>query len=142
LRAGLICLVVAYGLALYVQWNPPFLSADAKQYQETSWEVMSGIDLKFGLQKLCLILGNVSGMIGVVLMMLRFRSGVHMLFICPSLLIAAKIFGAPEQAFPDLEITAAQLLWYVTAAIWGSVVTYSLVGAKVLFPKRTKVASP
>ncbi|HEV7705694.1 MAG TPA: hypothetical protein VGO46_15460 [Gemmatimonadaceae bacterium] len=142
LRAGLACLVVAYGLTLYVQRHPPDLSLEAKQYQEISWQVMSGIDLKFGLQKLCWLLGNVGGMIGVVLMFFRFRSGVPMLFICPSLLLAATIFGASEQAFPDLEITAAQLLWYVTAAIWGSVVTYALVGERALFPKRTKVVSP
>jgi predicted cobalt transporter CbtA len=140
LRVLLAALVVAYGFTQYLQWwYAPFLSVETKEYQRNIFEVLSGPDLRFGLQKLCWLLGNFVGALGIALMFFRIRSGVFMLLACPSLLIAAIIFGAPEPAFPDIELTIAKLLWCLTAAIWGSVVTYALVESRILFSKQTRV---
>ena len=139
LRVLLAGLVVAYGLTQYVQWwYAPFLSVETKEYQRNVLEVLSGPDLRYLLQKLCWILGNFVGALGIALMFFRIRGGVSMLLACPLLLIAATIFGAPEPAFPDIELTIAMLLWCLTAAIWGSVVTYALVEGRILFSKRTR----
>jgi len=139
LRVMLAGLVVAYGFTQYVQWwYAPFLSLETRQYQQIASEVMSGLSLGFGLQKLCWLLGNFVGALGIALMFFRIRIGVSMLLASPSLLIAATIFGAPEPAFPDIELTIAKLLWCMTAAIWGSVVTYALVEGRILFSKQTR----
>jgi hypothetical protein len=142
LRVMLAGLVVAYGLTQYVQWwYAPFLSIETRHYQEIATMVMSGLSLKFAVQKLFWLLANVLGALGIALMFFRNRSGLPMLLACPPLLIAATVLGAPEAAFPGIELTAAKLLWCATAAIWGCVVTYALValvGDKILFSKRAE----
>jgi hypothetical protein len=127
LRLLLAGLVVAYGLALYVQWHPPFLSDEAKQYEQISWEVLRGPDLRYFVQKLIWLTGNVVGAIGIIMLFFRHRRGAALLLASPPFLLAATVYGAAGTAFPHVEILLATLLWLVTAAIWGSVVTLALV---------------
>lgn len=58
LRSMLAALVVAYALALYREWHPHFLCEEAVRYQELVELAMSGPDIRFGMQKLALLLGN------------------------------------------------------------------------------------
>ena len=136
LRIMLICLVLAYGLALYVQWHWPFLSTEATKYQQVVWMTMSGFDLSYGLQKLLWALGNVVGAIGVGLLFFRFRSGLPMLLVSPILLGAAPILGASPSAYPDLGRPTTTILWCVCSAMWGCVVTYALAGDNTLFAQQ------
>jgi hypothetical protein len=63
----LALLVAAYASALYLQWNSPHLSIEATQYQSIATEIMAGFSLKFGLQKLCLVIGTCLGALGIAL---------------------------------------------------------------------------
>jgi hypothetical protein len=135
LRAMLAALVVAYGLILYLQWHPPKLSREAGQYQADVEMTMSGPSINYALQKLCWLLGNVVGALGIALMYIRIRSGLFMLLACPPLVIAAAVLGAPPAAYPGIEQTTVTVLWCATSAIWGCVVTYALLGDRTLFPK-------
>jgi hypothetical protein len=141
LRVLLAVLVAAYAFTLYMQWHWPWLSIEARQYQDIAISVTSGPDLNYALEKLCWLLANLVGALGIALMFFRIRSGVPMLLAGLPLLIAADLFGAPEVAYPFLGRVSTTVLWSVSAATWGCVVTYALVGGKILFSKQTKDGS-
>ena len=137
----LTALVVAYGLTLYVQWHSPDVSREAEQYQQLVSMTMSGLSINYALQKLCWLLGNIVGALGIALMYMRTRGGLAMLLACPPLVIAAAVLGAPPAAYPGIAQTTATVLWCATSAIWGCVVTYALIGDRTLFSRQAEDAS-
>jgi hypothetical protein len=144
LRVLLAGLVVVYGLTLYLQWYWPDLSdlsVESRQYQQMVWATMSGLSLSYALQKLCLLLGNVVGALGIALLFFRVRSGLPMLLVSGPLLGAAALLGSPPAAFPDIEPITVTVFWCVSSAIWGCAVTYALVGKEILFSKQARGAS-
>ena len=94
---------------------------------------MSGLDLSYALQKLCSLLGNTIGLLGIVLLSLRVRHGLFMVIGSPPLLIAAATLGASPTAYPDLERLPLIMLWCVNSALWGGVIAYAAMGYKILF---------
>jgi hypothetical protein len=135
LRAMLALLVAVYASALYLEWHPSHLSIEATQYQSIATEVMSGLSLKFGLQKLSFVIGNGLGGLGVALMFFGSWHGFRLLAVCPLLLGAAALFGAYEDAYPSIESTTAFLLWCASSAIWGAVAIYAPLQRALLFSK-------
>jgi hypothetical protein len=135
LRAMLTFLVAAYASALYLEWNPPHLSIEATQYQSIAAEVMTGFSLKFGLQKLCLVIGNCLGALGIALMFFNNWQGVRLLVVSPFFLAAAAWFGRYKDAYPNIENSTAFLLWCAISAIWGCVVIYAPLQRTLLFAK-------
>jgi hypothetical protein len=140
LRGMLTGLVIVYASAVYLEWHPPRLSAEATQYRQLVWLSMSGFSLNYLLQRLCLIVGNSAGALGVALMLVRNRRGLPLLLLCPPLLGVAALSGAAPAAYPDLEGTTTMLLWCGSSAIWGCVVVYALLRRDLLFlgPQPTK----
>jgi hypothetical protein len=132
----LALLVVVYASALYLEWHPHALSTEATQYQSIAEEVVSGFDLRFGLQKICFVVGNGLGLLGVVFMFFGSWLGLRFFAVCPLLLGAAALLGAYEDAYPALEQTPPVfLLWCASSAIWGAIVIYTTLQRALLFPK-------
>jgi len=136
LRALLAAIVITYTGALYLEFHPPTLSAEATQYQEIVWEVTSGFSLGNGLQKLGLLLGNIIGGLGIALLVLRARIGLSLLLSCPVFLSAAYFLGSSEAAYPNIENKVMTFLWCICSALWGSTIVFAWLNRTPLFPSR------
>lgn len=142
LRVMLAGLVVAFGLVLYAQRHGPYLSIEARQYQQIVWDTQSGMSLANLAEKVCWSLGTVFGVVAVALLFFRIRIGTILLLLCAPLLGVAAILGAPPLAFPDIEQTTVVLLTCLASAVWGCVMTYVVMANKMLFSKPTTDSSP
>jgi hypothetical protein len=141
-RGMLAILVIAYMSTLYLEWHPPKLSVEATQYHQLVELTMTGFSVNFVLQKLCWLVGNSLGALGVALMFFRSRRGLPLLFLCPLLLGAAALLGTASPAYPDIESTTTMLLWCMSSAIWGCVITCALLRGEALFPRLQKTNQP
>lgn len=133
LRLLLGCLTLAGLAASYVQRHPPKLSDEATQYQQVVWQTMSGIDIRFVLQKVCWALGIAAEISGAALMWFRRVLGLSLFIASPVLLVSATLLGAAPSAYPDVQNAGAFLAWCVTSALWGGVVAYASVRRDTLF---------
>ena len=133
LRAMLVGLVVVYSIAIYCQWHPFGLSSEATTYRQLVWLSGSGFSLLYVAQKVCWVLGNGAGLLGVILMFIRRQSGVTLVGLSLPILYAAMMLGSPPSAYPDIESAIGLLLWCTTSAIWGCVIVYALLQRRVLF---------
>lgn len=136
MRSMLMCLCLAYSSALYFELSPPKLSAEALQYRHVVWLSNSGFSLSYALQKFGWAIGTGIGAFGVVLMFLRRRHGLPFLAASAPTLVTAVLLGASTSAYPDTETAIAILLWFITGASWGAVMTYALVQRELFVDRR------
>jgi hypothetical protein len=137
LRGAIGILVVAYSFAAYIEFHPSSLSNEAQQYQRVVWDTISGFSIGFALQKMCWILGNGVGVLGVTLLFSRIFYGLPCLIASAPLLVIATLLGESPAAYPPLESTTATLLWCLTSAVWGATVAYVFVRRDLLFRGRS-----
>jgi len=126
LLLGLFWLVFA--ASLYADFHIGSLSKEAQEYQSAAAEVnFSGIDLRFGAQKLCFLIGVAMLIGGSALVAVRHRAGVILFTLAALPLVATIPLGESEPYYPLIESLAARTLWCLAAALWSAVATLAWV---------------
>ena len=126
----------------YSQWVLAHLSSEATQYRQLVSDTMSGFSITFALQKVCWVLGNGLGIVGILLLIFRSGYGLPALLLSAPVLSLAALLGSPPPAYPDVQSTPILLLWCLSSATWGGVVVFGFLRRDILFVRRRTEGEP